>query len=43
MTIAQGEVEESLLHTDAVDMTDLEGRLQKYIDEKLVQLQKQLK
>ena len=30
------------LNTDTVDMTALEGRLQKYIDEKFVQLQKQL-
>jgi len=30
------------LHTDTVEMTALEGRLQKYIDEKFVQLQKQL-
>ena len=29
-------------HTDTVDMTDLERRLQKYIDEKFVQLQRQL-
>ena len=30
------------LHTDTVDMTALEGRLQKYIYEKFVQLQRQL-
>ena len=30
------------LHTDTVDMIALERRLQKYIDEKFVQLQKQL-
>ena len=30
------------LHTDTVDMTALERRLQKYIDKKFVQLQRQL-
>jgi len=31
------------LHTDTVDMTALERRLQKYIDKKFVKLQRQIR
>ena len=32
-----------VLRTDTVEMTALEGRLQKYVDEKFVQLQRQMR